>query len=109
MPTASYTHVREHFAEVLDEVESSQEPMIITRRNRPDVALIPADELANLRATAHLLRSPRNASRLLAALEIDPKHRVARKRLADYFTIKAKTNPALNQYVERYRDSPDSR
>ena len=48
-------------------------------------------------------------SRLLAALEIDPKHRVARKRLADYFTIKAKANPALNQYVERYRDPPDSR
>ena len=69
MPAASDTHVREHFAEVLDEVESSHEPMIITRRNRPDVALIPADELASLRATAHLLRSPKNASRLLAALE----------------------------------------
>ena len=69
MPSASYTHVREHFAKVLDEVESSQEPMIITRRNRPDVALISADELASLRETAHLLRSPKNAARLLAALE----------------------------------------
>ena len=69
MPTVSYTHVREHFAEVLDEVVSSQEPMIITRRNRPDVALIPADDLASLRETAHFLRSPTNAARLLAALE----------------------------------------
>ena len=33
-----------------------------------DVALVPADELAGLIETAHLLRSPRNARRLLAAL-----------------------------------------
>ena len=32
------------------------------------MALIPADELAGLMETAHLLRSPRNAERLLAAL-----------------------------------------
>ena len=33
-----------------------------------DVALIPAGELAGLMETAHLLRSPRNAQRLLASL-----------------------------------------
>ncbi len=32
------------------------------------MALIPADELASLRETAYLLRSPRNAVRLLSAL-----------------------------------------
>jgi antitoxin YefM len=32
------------------------------------VALVAADELAGLPETAHLLRSPRNAARLLAAL-----------------------------------------
>jgi antitoxin YefM len=32
------------------------------------VALVAADELAGLLETAHLLRSPRNAARLLAAL-----------------------------------------
>jgi antitoxin YefM len=32
------------------------------------VALIPADELASLMETAYLLRSPRNAKRLLTAL-----------------------------------------
>lgn len=64
----TYSYVREHFAEVLDEVENSQEPAIIRRRGHQDVALIPADELASLRETAYLLRSPQNAARLLSAM-----------------------------------------
>ena len=31
--------------------------------------MVPAEELASLLETAHLLRSPRNAQRLLAALQ----------------------------------------
>jgi len=38
------------------------------RRGAEDVALIAADELASLLETSHLLRSPRNAERLLTAL-----------------------------------------
>ena len=68
MGNATYTYARDHLAEVWDEVENSQEPVIIQRRGHQDMALIPADELASLRETAHLLRSPANAARLLAAL-----------------------------------------
>jgi antitoxin YefM len=42
--------------------------VIITRRGNPEVALIAAEELAGLQETAHLLRSPKNAERLLRAL-----------------------------------------
>ena len=42
--------------------------MIIRRRGHEDVAVIPADELSGLLATAHLLRSPANAKRLLEAI-----------------------------------------
>ena len=41
--------------------------MRIRRRGSEDVALIAADELESLLETAHLLRSPRNADRLLTA------------------------------------------
>jgi antitoxin YefM len=68
MTTTTYSHLREHLAEVWDEVESSQEPVILQRRGHEDLALIPAAELKSLQETAHLLRSPRNAARLLAAL-----------------------------------------
>jgi antitoxin YefM len=66
--TATYSHARDHLAEIWDAVEDSQTPIVLQRRGHQDMALIPADELASLRETAHLLRSPRNAVRLLTAL-----------------------------------------
>ena len=64
----TYTSLRERLASILDQVSNDQEVVIVRRRGARDVALIPAEELAGLMETAHLLRSPRNAERLLAAL-----------------------------------------
>ena len=64
----TYTSLRENLASVLDRVVDQQETVIVRRRGSRDVALIPAGELAGLVETAHLLRSPRNARRLLASL-----------------------------------------
>ena len=68
MGTTTYSQLRENLAKVWDEVEDTQEPVIVKRRGPRDLALIPADELESLRETAHLLRSPKNARRLLEAL-----------------------------------------
>jgi antitoxin YefM len=65
----TYTHARSKLASLLDEVTENREVVIIQRRGCEDVALIAADELAGILETAHLLRSPRNAKRLLAALD----------------------------------------
>ncbi len=64
----TYTSLREKLATVLKQVADDQEVVIVRRRGAKDVALVPAEELAGLMETAHLLRSPRNARRLLAAL-----------------------------------------
>jgi antitoxin YefM len=64
----TYSNARENLASLWDEVENSREAAVIERRGHEDMALIPADELASLRETAYLLRSPANAARLLAAL-----------------------------------------
>lgn len=64
----SYTQARAHLANLLDEVSNNREVVIIQRRDADDVALIAADELMGLLETVHLLRSPANAERLLAAL-----------------------------------------
>jgi antitoxin YefM len=53
----------------MDEVTKNREVVIIQRRGCEDVAMISADELAGVLETAHLLRSPNNAKRLLAALD----------------------------------------
>ena len=71
----TYTNLRENLASILDQVVGQQETVIVRRKGSRDVALIPADELAGLIETAHLLRSPRNARRLLTAL-----HRAERRK-----------------------------
>jgi antitoxin YefM len=65
----TYTHARANLASILDEVTKNREVVIIQRRGSEDVALITADELAGIMETAHLLRSPNNAKRLLGALD----------------------------------------
>lgn len=64
----SYTHARANLAALCDQVTSTREPIVIRRRGSEDVALVAAAELRGLMETAHLLRSPKNAQRLLTAL-----------------------------------------
>lgn len=64
----SYSNARENLASLLDRAAEDHEIVIISRRGRDDVALVAASELAGLLETAHLLRSPSNARRLLKAL-----------------------------------------
>jgi antitoxin YefM len=72
----TYTNARANLASLCDDVTATREPVIIHRRGARDVALVSADELASLVETAHLLRSPKNARRLLTAL-----HRAQRRKL----------------------------
>jgi antitoxin YefM len=65
----TYTKARATLASLCDEVAESREPYVIERRNGENVALISEAELNSLLETAHLLRSPRNANRLAAAIE----------------------------------------
>ncbi len=64
----TYTVARANLASLCDEVAEGREPLIIHRRGARDVVLVAADELNSLIETAHLLRSPRNARRLIVAL-----------------------------------------
>ena len=64
----TYTDARARLASLMSRAVEDRETVIITRRGKPEVALIAAEELAGLQETAHLLRSPKNAERLLRAL-----------------------------------------
>lgn len=79
----TYTQARSNLAKLLDQVTNEREVVIVTRRNGEDVALIAADELAGLLETAHLLRSPANARRLLTALARVPEQMVAPQTIAE--------------------------
>ncbi len=64
----SYTDARANLAKLCDQVTADLDVAIISRRGAEDVALISASELSGILETAHLLRSPKNADRLLRAL-----------------------------------------
>lgn len=79
----TYTQARAQLASLLDEVTNNREVVIIQRRGAEDVALIAADELSSLLETAHLLRSPANAERLLTALARVRQHSGTPQSIAD--------------------------
>jgi len=64
----TYSQARGQLKSLMDRAIDDREVILVRRRAGGDVALIAADELASLVETAHLLRSPRNAERLLTAL-----------------------------------------
>ncbi len=66
---ATYTQARANLATLWNEATLNREVVIINRRGAESVALIAVDELEGLMETAHLLRSPKNAERLLQALQ----------------------------------------
>jgi antitoxin YefM len=64
----TYTALRAGLAGFLDQVIDDREVVIVRRRGARDVAIVPADELSSLMETAYLLRSPKNAERLLESM-----------------------------------------
>ena len=64
----TYSKAREQLKSLMDRAVDDREVILVRRRSGGDVAMIAADELESLVETAHLLRSPKNAERLLTAL-----------------------------------------
>jgi antitoxin YefM len=64
----TYSQARASLAKLMDQVTKDRELVVIQRRGKEDVAMISALELESLVESAYLLRSPKNAERLLTAL-----------------------------------------
>ena len=69
MRVITYGHAKRHLAETMEQVCNDGSGVIITRRNAGSVVMMSREEYDSLEETAHLLRSPANARRLLKAVE----------------------------------------
>lgn len=69
MEAISYSRTRQHLAEVMDKVSDDRAPVMITRQRGRPVVMLSLDDYNALEETSHLLRSPRNAKRLLESIE----------------------------------------
>ena len=80
MEAVNYTVVRQTLAQKMDQVCDDHEPIIITRQNNRSVVLLSLEDYRALEETAYLLRSPKNAKRLLESiLEFESGGGVARE------------------------------
>lgn len=68
MKSISYTAARSKFAKTMDEVCDDHAPIAITRKGEAAVVMISMEDYQALEETAYLLRSPKNARRLLESI-----------------------------------------
>lgn len=65
MDAISYTAARNNLAKTIDKVNEDHVPVIITRQKGKSAVLISLEDFNAYEETAHLMRNPKNAERLL--------------------------------------------
>lgn len=68
MDALTYSQARSNLARTMDRVCDDHSPIIITRKNQRSVVMISLEDYDSLEETAYLLRTPRNARRLLESI-----------------------------------------
>lgn len=68
MDAISYTAARQNLAKTMDKVCDDHDAVIITRKGEQSVVMLSLEDYQALEETAYLLRSPKNARRLLEAV-----------------------------------------
>ncbi len=81
MKSITYTAARENLASTINRVCEDNAPVVITRKRDQAVVMLSLAEYESLQETAHLLRSPANAKRLLDSLEDIKRGKVIRKKI----------------------------
>ena len=69
MNALTYTNTRQHFADVMRQVNDDHEPVVVTSQRGKPVVIISLDDYRSLEETAYLLRNPTGAKRLLESVE----------------------------------------
>ena len=68
MDAITYSTARAKLADTMDRVCDGHEPIIITRNGEQAVVMMSLDDYNALEETSYLLRSPKNARRLLDSI-----------------------------------------
>lgn len=69
MEITSYTTFRQHLKTFLDKVIAEHSPLFVKRANGEDVVVLSKADYESMQETFYLLKSPRNAARLLESIQ----------------------------------------
>ncbi len=83
MDAITYTQARKNFTRSMNRVCEDHVPLIITRQNAKPVVMLSLEDYNALEETLYLLRSPRNAQRLLSSIERLEKGEFLKKELIE--------------------------
>jgi antitoxin YefM len=83
MLVCTYSDLREHLRERLDQVHESRAPLLVTRQNGPSAVLIDKEEFDGIMETLHLLSTPANAERLRQSIAEADAGKVTERNLVD--------------------------
>lgn len=65
----SYSAAKASFASLWDRIIDEQEMVVLQRKGKEDIVMMPASEARSLLETAHVLGTPANARRLFASID----------------------------------------
>jgi antitoxin YefM len=65
MQITTYTHFRQNLKSFLDRVLKDHSPLFVTRANGEDLVVLSKADYESMQETFYLLKSPKNAARLL--------------------------------------------
>lgn len=68
MNAITYTKVRANLSRTMEMVCDNHEPVIITKKDNHSVVMISLEDYNSLEETSYLLRSPKNARRLIESI-----------------------------------------
>ncbi|MDB4999385.1 MAG: yefM [Mucilaginibacter sp.] len=69
MQITTYTNFRQQLKSYLDKVRNSHTPLFVTSANGEDVVVLAKSDYESMEETFYLLKSPKNALRLLQGIE----------------------------------------
>lgn len=68
MKAITYSVARQNLAKTMEKVCEDRSPIIVTRKSSNSVVIMSLEDYEALEETAYLLRSPKNARRLLESI-----------------------------------------
>jgi antitoxin YefM len=68
MKAITYTAARQNLAKTMEKVCKDHAPVIVTRKTTDSVVIMSLEDYEALEETAYLLRSPKNARRLIESV-----------------------------------------
>jgi antitoxin YefM len=69
MDVTTYTNFRQNLKSFLDRIFASHTPLYVKRTNGEDVVVMSKTDYESMQETFYLLKSPKNAEKLLKSLE----------------------------------------